>query len=112
MRTLRDAQDKSLTKLCEESNVSRGYLSNLEHHRSMPSPEIAAAIDRALGANGQLAKLALPVLCRSKSHRCWSSGMSVLIDESAEDVGAEQCAGTEVVYYDRCCWVSEYRYAA
>ncbi|WP_434450185.1 helix-turn-helix domain-containing protein [Lentzea sp. E54] len=61
MRTLRDAQDKSLTKLCEESNVSRGYLSNLEHDRSVPSPEIAAAIDRALGANGQLAKLALPV---------------------------------------------------
>jgi hypothetical protein len=27
----------------------------------VPSPEIAAAIDRALGANGQLAKLASPV---------------------------------------------------
>ena len=36
-------------------------------------------------------------LCRSKSRRCCSSGMSVLIDESAEDAGVEQCVGAGVV---------------
>jgi tetratricopeptide (TPR) repeat protein/transcriptional regulator with XRE-family HTH domain len=60
MRELRDAQRKSLTKLSVESSVSRGYLSNLEHDRSVPSPEVAAAIDDALGADGQLAGLAAP----------------------------------------------------
>ncbi|MFJ8965359.1 helix-turn-helix domain-containing protein [Lentzea sp. NPDC102401] len=61
MRALRTAQKKSLATLYEESNVSRGYLSNLEHDRSVPSPEIAAAIDKALGAEGQLAKLAVQI---------------------------------------------------
>lgn len=60
MRTLRDAQKKSLTELSDESNVSRGYLSNLEHDRSVPSPEVAAAIDEALGARGRLAELVVP----------------------------------------------------
>ncbi|MER6623003.1 hypothetical protein [Streptomyces sp. NPDC000931] len=27
-------------------------------------------------------------LCRLESHRCWSSRISVLVDRSAEDVGA------------------------
>jgi hypothetical protein len=40
------------------------------------------------------------VLCRSKSHRYWSSGMSVLVDESAEDACAVQSAGVEIVD----CW--------
>jgi hypothetical protein len=38
-----------------------------------------------------------PDLCRSKSYRCWSSGVPVLVDESAEDAGAVQSAGVEVV---------------
>jgi hypothetical protein len=37
------------------------------------------------------------ILCRSKSHRCWSSGMSVLIDKAAEDAGAEHSEGVGVV---------------
>jgi len=37
-------------------------------------------------------------LCRSKSRRCWSSGISVLVDESAEDAGAEHSAGVGVVH--------------
>ncbi|WP_189159824.1 helix-turn-helix domain-containing protein [Lentzea pudingi] len=60
MRELRDAQKKSLTLLSAESSVSRGYLSNLEHDRSVPSPEVAAAIDDALGASGRLAELVVP----------------------------------------------------
>ena len=36
------------------------------------------------------------ILCRSKSHRCWSGGMSVLGDESVQDVGAERPVGVEV----------------
>ncbi|MDU0293512.1 leucine zipper domain-containing protein [Saccharothrix longispora] len=37
-------------------------------------------------------------LCRSRSHRCWSGSVSVLVDESAEDAGAEHSVGVEVVY--------------
>ncbi|HEX8869922.1 MAG TPA: helix-turn-helix domain-containing protein, partial [Lentzea sp.] len=60
MRQLRDAQKKSLTTLSGESSVSRGYLSNLEHDRSVPSAEVAAAIDDALSADGSLAELVVP----------------------------------------------------
>lgn len=61
MRELRDAREKSLRELSNEAMVSRSYLGNLEHDRSVPSPEIAAAIDDALGAGGRLAELAVPV---------------------------------------------------
>ncbi len=37
-------------------------------------------------------------LCRSKIHRCWSGCLSVLVDESTEDAGAEHSVGVEVVY--------------
>ena len=36
-------------------------------------------------------------LYRSKSHRCRSGGMPVLVDESAEDAGAAQSVGGGVV---------------
>ncbi|MEU4770149.1 hypothetical protein AB0H12_43715 [Actinosynnema sp. NPDC023794] len=42
--------------------------------------------------------LASGALCRSKGHRCWSSGVSVLVDEPAQDAGAVQSVGVEVVY--------------
>jgi hypothetical protein len=35
-------------------------------------------------------------LCRSKSRRCSSRGVSVLFDETAEDPGAQQSVGTDV----------------
>ncbi|GAB3006858.1 IS3 family transposase [Saccharothrix stipae] len=38
------------------------------------------------------------ILCRSKSHRCWSGGFFVFVDEAAEDAGAEHFVGVEVVY--------------
>lgn len=37
-------------------------------------------------------------MCRSKSYRCTLCGVSVLVDVSAEDLGAQQSAGVEVVY--------------
>lgn len=57
LRLLRADQRKSLAELSADSNVSRSYLGNLEHDRSMPGPEIAAAIDAALGADGRLVEL-------------------------------------------------------
>jgi transcriptional regulator with XRE-family HTH domain len=57
---LRAERGKSLSELSKASNVSRGYLSNLEHDRSVPSPEVAVAIDAALHAEGQLVELAVP----------------------------------------------------
>jgi hypothetical protein len=41
-----------------------------------------------------------PILCRSRSHRCWSSGVSVLVEDAAQDAGAVQSVGVEVVYRD------------
>ncbi|ONI92849.1 hypothetical protein ALI22I_01660 [Saccharothrix sp. ALI-22-I] len=40
----------------------------------------------------------LRTVCRSKSHRCWSSSVSVLVDEPAQDAGAVQSVGVEVVH--------------
>jgi transcriptional regulator with XRE-family HTH domain/tetratricopeptide (TPR) repeat protein len=57
---LRTQRGKSLSDLSKASNVSRGYLGNLEHDRSVPSPEVAVAIDAALHADGQLVQLAVP----------------------------------------------------
>ncbi|MGO4417556.1 ATP-binding cassette domain-containing protein [Streptomyces sp. MCAF7] len=36
-------------------------------------------------------------LCRSKSHRCMSCRVSVLVDEAAEDPGAQDFAGAEAM---------------
>ncbi|WP_146229058.1 hypothetical protein [Streptomyces sp. NWU339] len=36
-------------------------------------------------------------LCRSKNHRHRSGGVSVLVDEAAEELGAQQSAAAEVV---------------
>lgn len=70
MRELRDERKKSLSQLSNESMVSRSYLGNLEHNRSVPSPEIAAAIDEALGAEGRLAELVVPIpRARTTRHR-------------------------------------------
>ncbi len=41
------------------------------------------------------------IMCRSKSHRCWSGGLSVFVDESAEDAGAKQSVGVEGVDWRR-----------
>jgi transcriptional regulator with XRE-family HTH domain len=60
LRALRAKRQKSLSELSRASNVSRGYLGNLEHDRSVPSPEVAVAIDAALHADGQLVELAVP----------------------------------------------------
>ncbi|MDU0294731.1 hypothetical protein [Saccharothrix longispora] len=43
-------------------------------------------------------RLASDTVCRSRSHRCWSGSVSVLVDEFAEDAGAEHSVGVEVVY--------------
>lgn len=48
-----------------------------------------------------------PLICAArKGHRCTSCDISVLVDESAEDLGAPQSAGVEVVYRDGCPWAS------
>ncbi|WP_394617384.1 helix-turn-helix domain-containing protein [Lentzea sp. JNUCC 0626] len=60
LRALRLERGKSLTDLSREANVSKSYLGNLENHRNVPGTDIAAAIDRALQAGGQLVELAVP----------------------------------------------------
>ena len=42
--------------------VSRSHVHDLEIGRKQPSPEVAAALDRALGADGQLTQLVRPVV--------------------------------------------------
>jgi hypothetical protein len=41
------------------------------------------------------------ILCRSKSHRCMSCRVSVLVDEAAEDPGAQGFAGAEAMRRNR-----------
>lgn len=60
LHLLREDRKLSLKELAAGANVSKGYLSNLEHDIRSPSAEIAEAIDRALEAGGELADLAVP----------------------------------------------------
>jgi transcriptional regulator with XRE-family HTH domain/tetratricopeptide (TPR) repeat protein len=60
LHQFREDRKLSLKDLAAVANVSKGYLSNLEHDIRCPSAEIAEAIDRALEAGGELADLAVP----------------------------------------------------
>jgi predicted naringenin-chalcone synthase len=61
-------------------------------HGRPTSVAMLASVDHVLRC------LLLLIMCRSKSRRCRSSGMSVFVDEAAEDAGAEQSASVEVVH--------------
>ena len=54
LRELRTARDMSFRDF---GTISRSYVHDLETGRKRPTPEIAAALDRALDAGGQLAAL-------------------------------------------------------
>jgi transcriptional regulator with XRE-family HTH domain len=50
--------DLSLRELASRANCSKSIVSDLEHERRTPTPAIALALDKALGANGRLVLLA------------------------------------------------------
>src|SRR5437762_9342820 len=55
LRELRDQRQLSLRDLAELAHHGKSYISELETGRKKPTPEAAANLDRALGANGELA---------------------------------------------------------
>jgi GntR family transcriptional regulator len=57
LRHLRRQRHWSLRRLAKLVNYSHTYLWEIETGRKHPTPEIAAALDRVLGAGGQLAEL-------------------------------------------------------
>jgi hypothetical protein len=59
---------------------------------------VIATAPRAPRMNAHCERIIGSILCRSKSHRCTSCGIAVLVDESAVDPGALQSAGLEVVH--------------
>jgi transcriptional regulator with XRE-family HTH domain len=59
LRELRAARGMSYRDF---GTVSRSHVHDLEIGRKQPSPEVAAALDRALGANGQLTQLVRPII--------------------------------------------------
>ncbi|WP_239338416.1 helix-turn-helix domain-containing protein [Frankia sp. CiP3] len=46
--------DLSVRELARRANCGKSYVSDLEHGRRNPSPGVAAALDTALGASGEL----------------------------------------------------------
>lgn len=56
LRTLRG--DLSLRELGRRAACSKSIISDLEHERRSPTPRIARALDKALGARGKLVSLA------------------------------------------------------
>lgn len=50
--------DLSLRELARRACCSKSIISDLEHERRSPTPRIASALDRALGADGTLEALA------------------------------------------------------
>ncbi|NKQ51976.1 tetratricopeptide repeat protein [Amycolatopsis sp. K13G38] len=57
LRELRSEQGLSIAALAHRVHYSRGHLNNVEHCVKAPSPELAAACDEALGADGELEAL-------------------------------------------------------
>ncbi|MFI6504280.1 helix-turn-helix domain-containing protein [Nonomuraea typhae] len=58
LRKWRTLRGVSLAKLAELVHYSKGYLSKIENSDKRPTPELAHACDRALGADGALVRLA------------------------------------------------------
>ncbi|MFD9635153.1 helix-turn-helix domain-containing protein [Streptomyces violascens] len=56
LRRLRDT--RSLRDVAHLANCGKSYVSDLEQDRKAPSPAMAAALDDALGADGELCALA------------------------------------------------------
>lgn len=56
LRALRGS--RSLRDVAALASVGKSYVSDLEHGRKHPTPEVAAALDSALGADGELIALA------------------------------------------------------
>jgi len=54
LRRLRAGAGLSLAGLAQHAHVNRGYLGHVEHGQRWPSRPVAAALDRALAADGQL----------------------------------------------------------
>ncbi|MFD8075788.1 helix-turn-helix domain-containing protein [Streptomyces sp. NPDC059718] len=50
--------NRSLRDVASLASCSKSYVCDLEHGRKAPTPEMAAALDQALGARGQLTALA------------------------------------------------------
>jgi transcriptional regulator with XRE-family HTH domain len=57
LRSLREERGWSLRGLARRVHCSHGHLWDLEHGRKHPSPGVAAALDEALEAGGQLARM-------------------------------------------------------
>ncbi|WP_181019534.1 helix-turn-helix domain-containing protein [Nonomuraea typhae] len=58
LRKWRTLRGISLARLAELVHYSKGYLSKIENSDKRPTPELAHACDRALGADGALVRLA------------------------------------------------------
>jgi hypothetical protein len=58
MRELRQEKGWSLSALAGLTRISAGQVGNLEHGRRWPTAAVAAACDKALGAEGELVALA------------------------------------------------------
>ncbi|MCA1671749.1 MAG: helix-turn-helix domain-containing protein, partial [Actinobacteria bacterium] len=54
LRQLRADAALSLAELAQHAHVNRGYLGHVEHGQRWPSRTVAAALDRALAADGRL----------------------------------------------------------
>ncbi|MCG8915004.1 helix-turn-helix domain-containing protein [Actinokineospora sp. PR83] len=57
LRRRRESAGMSLTSLAEAIHFTKGYLSKIENGRSRPTPALARACDRELGARGELSTL-------------------------------------------------------
>jgi transcriptional regulator with XRE-family HTH domain len=58
MRSLAAERGMSIRALAKAAHCDSGYLSKVSHGKHMPSPALAAEIDRALEAGGELAVMA------------------------------------------------------
>jgi len=76
LRRRRESAGVSLTALAAAIHFTKGHLSKVENGRVRPNRGLAELYDRALGANGELARLITVLLGPTRSRYAWSTGMA------------------------------------
>lgn len=86
LRELRTERGMSLAELAKASHYSKGYLSQLESATRRASADVAAKLDGALSADGQLATLAKPEIDHSSPVRVPADEPAAMV-QSGNDTG-------------------------
>jgi transcriptional regulator with XRE-family HTH domain len=103
LRELRQARGLSLRQLAGIAYLAKSTLSDLENGRKSPTPQTARAVDRALGAGGELAGMVTEATSDpARQVRLWE--VSELLDRlRMSDVSTATVEALHLTAHGLCC---------